>query len=164
MITPGSIVLQDKTRINKVNYNDNANTRFSIVLFTYTNNGKTYACTAPVISRYKALNKIDKSISYLYIPNTILNEKKFSVVKLDATYLYEEKELHSTSFYIDLDLLININKQLLLVNLDSEIEEFIKSEIKKSLKKLRQQKRKIKEQEKIKKETRKLELKQAYKK
>ena len=111
-----------------------------------------------------ALNKIDKSNNYIYIPNAILNEKKFSVVKLDATYLYEEKELHTTNFSIDIDLLININKQLLLVNLDSEIEKFIKSIIKKSLKKLRQQKRKINEQEKIKKETRKLELKQTYKK
>lgn len=164
MITPGSIVLQDKTKINKVNYKDNANTRFSIVLFTYTNNDKTYACTAPIVSRYMSLNKIDKSINYIYIPNAILNEKKFSVVKLDATYLYEEKELHTTNFSIDIDLLININKQLLLVNLDSEIEKFIKSVIKKSLKKLRQQKRKINEQEKIKKETRKLELKQTYKK
>ncbi len=164
MITPGNIVLQDKTRINKVNYKDNAYNRFSIVLFTYTNNDKTYACTTPIISRYKALNKIDKSINYLYIPNAILNEKKFSVIKLDSTYLYEEKELHTTNFSIDIDLLININKQLLLVNLDSEIDEFIKTEIKKSLKKLRQQKRKIKEQEKINNETRKLKLKQAYKK
>ena len=60
MIKYGSIVLQKNTLVNKVNYKDNKENRFSVVLFEFNLNNEVYF--TKLIGEYNIYNITDKYI------------------------------------------------------------------------------------------------------
>lgn len=165
MVNPGDIVLQDRTRINKIDFQDVKKTRFSIVLFTYKNVSGTYACTVPLINQNKKSKKQKTSKNYCHVPFIITTDRKSDIAKLDSAYLYNADTIHPTGLTVSLDILIKLNEQILEVeDIDENLFEFISSEIKKSLKKLRKERKKITKVEKKEKKQKSLKLKKEYQK
>lgn len=165
MIKYGSIVLQKNTLVNKVNYKDNKENRFSVVLFEFNLNNEEYVCSCPITNHIQTIKNFSKNS--LYIPFQILTDKKYCSVKLDSVYFYPKKDITPTGLDLNNDTILKIYNRILDLDnndlvINSEQLTILKENIIKISKNIE------KEQKRIKKENRKLkkqktkELKRNY--
>ena len=119
MIKNGSIVLQKNTLVNKVNYKDNKQNRFSVILFELELNNEEYVCSCPITNHIQSIKNYKKN--FLYLPYQILSDKKYCSIKLDSVYFYPKKDIIKTGLELNNNIILKIYNAIL--NLDNE--EFV---------------------------------------
>lgn len=165
MIKYGSIVLQKKTLVNKVNYKDNKENRFSVVLFEFNLNNEEYVCSCPITNHVQTINNFSKNS--LYIPFQILTDKKYCSVKLDSVYFYPKSEIIHTGFDLNNDTILKIYNNILDLDnndlvLNSEQLNILKENIIKISKNIEKEQKRIKKENRKLKKQRTKELKRNY--
>jgi len=147
MIKEGSIVLQKNTLVNKVNFKDNKQNRFSVVLFEFTLNNEEFVCSCPITNHVQTMKNFNKYS--LYIPFQILTDKKLCSIKIDSVYFYPKKEITQTGLELNnetilkiYDILINIENNKVVLN--SNELKILKNNILKISKKIKTEQKKLK--------------------
>lgn len=165
MIKYGSIVLQKKTLVNKVNYKDNKENRFSVVLFEFNLNNEEYVCSCPITNHIQTIKNFSKNS--LYIPFQILTDKKYCSVKLDSVYFYPKSEITHTGLDLNNDTILKIYNRILDLDsndlvLNSEQLNILKENIIKISKNIEKEQKRIKKENRKLKKQRTKELKRNY--
>lgn len=165
MIKYGSIVLQKKTLVNKVNYKDNKENRFSVVLFEFILNNEEYVCSCPITNHIQTMKNFSKNS--LYIPFQILDDKKYCSVKLDSVYFYPKGDITETGLDLNNDTILKIYNKIIDLDsndlvLNSEQLNILKENIIKISKNIEKEQKRIKKENKKLKKQRTKELKRNY--
>jgi len=165
MIKYGSIVLQKKTLVNKVNYKDNKENRFSVILFEFNMNNEEYVCSCPITNHIQTMKNFSKNS--LYIPYQILTDTKYCSVKLDSVYFYPKKEITPTGLDLNNDTVLKIYNRIINLDssdlvLNSEQLNILKENIIKISKNIEKEQKRIKKENKKLKKQKTRELKRNY--
>lgn len=165
MIKYGSVVLQKSTLVNKVNYKDNKENRFSVVLFEFNLNNEKYVCSCPITNHKQTIKNFSRN--FLYIPFQILTDTKYCSVKLDSVYFYPKKDIKPTGLDLNNDTVLKIYNSILNLEKDnlvltSEQLNILKENIIKISKNIEKEQKRIKKENKKLKKQRTKELKRNY--
>lgn len=99
MLKSGEIVVQEYTMINNKNYKDNKKNRLSVVVFEDVTENGNVVYTCPITNGVKtALYNKDK---YCYFPFLVLDEVKYSCIKLDSLNKYSSDIVHTVGINLD---------------------------------------------------------------
>ena len=99
MLKSGEIVVQEYTMVNNKNYKDNKKNRLSVVVFEDVTENGSVVYTCPITNGVKtALYNKDK---YCYFPFLVLDDVKYSCIKLDSLNRYSSDIVHPVGINLD---------------------------------------------------------------
>ena len=140
MLKSWNLVVREYIMVNNKNYMNNKKNRLSVVVFEDVTENGSVVYTCPITNGVKtALYNKDK---YCYFPFLVLDEVKYSCIKLDSLNKYSSDIVHPVDINLD-DVYIELmfNK---ILNLDfSTNRDYVFKETKEMLVKMKRREYKM---------------------